>query len=98
MMSASPSPVFQPAMRARTWRNLEKIVITKEVGQVSIAWEHFDIADVFGRRKRPRLSVKADIGFNEGARLIVSLKNIGRVSARAPYLAFKCSLPFRRDE
>ena len=63
--------------------------------------EHFDIADMFGKRKRPEIILKTKFidrfHFNNEHRLTIhiSIENIGRGSAVAPFLALetpaKCS-------
>jgi hypothetical protein len=59
--------------------------------------EHFDIADMFGRRRKPRLTLKA-IVFGKGQSglsIVLALKNDGRASARAPYVALSFEPPFQ---
>lgn len=61
--------------------------------------EHFDIADMFARRRRPNLVVTTQVrGTGSDASIIVGLHNNGRATARAPYLALRCSGQFRRSE
>lgn len=56
--------------------------------------EHFEVEDMFARRRGPKLelTVTARQG---GMELVVGLKNTGRGSAKAPYLALGCPPPFR---
>jgi hypothetical protein len=68
----------------------------KRSGHKRYRMEHFDIADMFGRRARPMLELTARSRSN-GNEIIFGLKNIGRAVARAPYLALSCLLPFRRS-
>lgn len=71
----------------------------KRSGTSSYRMEHFDVADMFGRRRRPKLAITArvrDVGRN--AAIVLGLRNLGRSSARAAYLAFNAPPPFRRDE
>jgi hypothetical protein len=68
----------------------------KRSGHRRYRMEHFDIADMFGRRARPRLELTARSRSN-GNEIIFGLKNIGRAVARAPYLAISCPPPFRRS-
>jgi hypothetical protein len=71
----------------------------KRSGPSFYRMEHFDIADMFGRRRRARLRVEARVdGKDDRARIILSLYNDGRGSARAPYLAFSCPPPFQSNE
>lgn len=59
--------------------------------------EHFDIADMFAKRRKPKLVVVSRVqGSSRDAEIIISLRNDGRASANAPYLAFGCSGPFFR--
>lgn len=68
----------------------------KRSGDTFYKMEHYDIADMFGKRKKPNLFV---IGryFKDGNThsIIISLKNIGRGIAKFPYLAFNCPSPFQ---
>lgn len=69
--------------------------------------EHFDIEDMFGRRKRPALSISSKIygsgrsGGPHGTvctfRISIGIQNSGRGSAMAPYLAVRVSRPFEID-
>jgi Putative DNA-binding domain len=68
----------------------------KRSGHKRYRMEHFDIADMFGRRARPMLELTARSRSN-GNEIIFGLKNIGRAVARAPYLAVSCPPPFRRS-
>ena len=68
----------------------------KRSGHRRYRMEHFDIADMFGRRARPKLELTARPRSN-GNEILFGLKNIGRGIARAPYLAISCRLPFRRS-
>lgn len=71
----------------------------KRSGTSFYRMEHFDVADMFGRRRRPKLAVTTRIaGIGDGAKIVLGLRNDGRSSARAAYLAFDAPLPFRRDE
>jgi len=71
----------------------------KRSGTSFYRMEHFDVADMFGRRRRPKLAVTTRIvGIADGARIVLGIRNDGRSSASAPYLAFDAPMPFRRDE
>jgi Putative DNA-binding domain len=58
--------------------------------------EHFEVEDMFARRRGPQLELTVTPRAN-GMELVVGLKNTGRGSARAPYLALACQPPFRRS-
>lgn len=66
----------------------------KRSGDSFYQMEHFDIADMFGRRRRPTLEVTASV---KRANIIIGIRNDGRASARAPYLAINCDGPFQRS-
>jgi len=68
----------------------------KRSGHRRYRMEHFDIADMFGRRLKPRLELTAR-SRSGGTEIIVGLRNVGRGIARAPYLAISTELPFRRS-
>jgi hypothetical protein len=55
--------------------------------------EHFDLEDMFGRRKKPKLSLAATLIPNRGE-IVIGLRNEGRGSAKAPYLSFVIPEPF----
>lgn len=70
----------------------------KRSGDSFYKMEHFDIADMFGRRRRPKLELVARVrGKQAEAKIIVGLRNDGRASARAPYVSIRCDGPFRRS-
>jgi len=65
-------------------------------GASFLKMEHFEIADMFGRRPRPKLTLnykKSKVPTIDRAkvlfRFVLILENHGRGSARAPYLAFR---------
>jgi len=67
----------------------------KRSGDSFYRMEHFDIEDMFGRRKKPNLSLVPIIKrrgreFN----VVLSIRNNGRGSAKAPYLAFDINSPY----
>ncbi len=67
----------------------------KRSGTSFYRMEHFDVADMFGRRRRPKLSVTARVsGKTTNPQIVLGLRNDGRGSARAPFLAFACPPPF----
>lgn len=69
----------------------------KRNGSKFIRMEHFDVADMFGRRRRPclRVVVRCSRRNGEEVRVLVSLKNSGRGLACAPYLAIALPQPLR---
>ncbi|MGB6603010.1 MAG: ATP-binding protein [Steroidobacteraceae bacterium] len=69
----------------------------KRSGDSFYGMEHFDIADMFAQRRKPRLELVYRVG-DPGpyAKIILGLRNVGRASARAPYLWVTSTLPFRR--
>jgi hypothetical protein len=70
----------------------------KRSGDSFYRMEHFDIADMFGRRRKPRLQLTAKLqGTRAGATIVLGVKNEGRASGRAPYVAFSCDGPFQRS-
>lgn len=71
----------------------------KRSGDSFYKMEHYDVADMFGRRRRPRLVVTArEDGGGNDVSIIVGLRNEGRATAKSPYLAIRCNGPFRRSE
>lgn len=70
----------------------------KRSGDSFYKMEHFDIADMFGRRRRPKLEAIARLrGQRAETQIVIGLRNEGRASARAPYIAINCEGPFRRS-
>jgi hypothetical protein len=77
----------------------------KRSGDSFYKMEHFDLEDMFGRRRRPRLVLEHRVvptgtGSSGGAvehqgRLVLSLRNAGRGVARAPYLEVATSGEYR---
>lgn len=72
-------------------------------GSNFVKMEHFEVADMFGRRPRPELRLLhrrlgcARHGINSRVQVQVSIENQGRGSARAPYLSLGIAQPFRVD-
>ena len=72
----------------------------KRSGDSFYRMEHFDISDMFGRRRRPSLRLQVRLlgggGSTSGrgahetrdVKIVLALENHGRGTARAPYLAF----------
>lgn len=65
----------------------------KRNGDKFLRMEHFDIADMFGRRRRPALKLFLEKQGN-GETLLVTIRNEGRGIAKAPYLALKMPSEF----
>ncbi len=76
----------------------------KRSGDSFLKMEHFDVADMFGRRARPDLRLRLDI-LADGShrsnnidyhdfRIVIGLENLGRGSAFAPYLGASVSAPY----
>ena len=80
----------------------------KRSGDSFLKMEHFDVADMFGRRPRPSLALlhtitTAGTKTVEGRtvvllRVVLGIENSGRGTARAPYLAVKAEPPFEVSE
>jgi hypothetical protein len=76
----------------------------KRNGNRFLPMEHYEVADMFGRRKRPKLEffyrihsaelVKVPAGPTVRCEIAVGLRNIGKGSAKFPYLNIKVSPPF----
>ena len=67
----------------------------KRSGDSFYKMEHYDIEDMFGRRKRPNLSLTTKLrGKGPRTWIIIGIKNEGRGTARAPYVAFDSPGPF----
>jgi len=66
----------------------------KRSGSAFYRLEHFDVADMFGRRRRPQLSVRL-ISERQEASLLVAVRNDGRGIARSPYLSLDLPTGFR---
>lgn len=70
----------------------------KRSGDSFYKMEHYDIADMFGRRRKPKLRVIYRVtGMNSDAQVHIGLRNDGRATARAPFFAFDSSGPLRRS-
>jgi hypothetical protein len=70
----------------------------KRSGDSFYKMEHYDVADMFGKRRKPKLKIFYKV-FNAGTNLqvVIGLKNEGIATATAPYLAIGCSGPLLRD-
>lgn len=70
----------------------------KRSGDSFYRMEHYDVADMFGRRRKPKLRVTYNIPrIGSEARVVLGLKNDGRATARAPFVAFGCESTLGRD-
>jgi hypothetical protein len=67
----------------------------KRSGDSFYKMEHFDIEDMFGRRKKPKLFLVPTVkGKGRDLKVTLSIRNDGKGSAKAPYLAFDVNNPF----
>lgn len=66
----------------------------KRSGDGFYKMEHFDIADMFGRRRKPVLTLKLEKERGGGS-VLVFVQNTGRGMAKAPYLALSLPQNFR---
>lgn len=70
----------------------------KRIGDGFYRMEHYDIADMFGRRRKPKLTVFYRVlGKNFEPKIHLGLRNDGRATARAPFFAFESDGPFERS-
>jgi hypothetical protein len=70
----------------------------KRIGDGFYKMEHYDIADMFGRRRKPKLRVfYRVVGTHRSAEVHLGLRNDGRATARAPFFAFKNEGPLHRS-
>jgi hypothetical protein len=77
----------------------------KRSGDSFYKMEHFDIEDMFGRRKKPKLSLNTSIvregtisgsqGVSYDYAIIVGIENSGRGIAKYPYLSLKVNKPYK---
>jgi hypothetical protein len=65
----------------------------KRSGDTFYKMEHFDLEDMFGRRKKPMLALEARVTRPQ-IEVVISIRNVGRGSAIAPYLALAIPEPF----
>lgn len=70
----------------------------KRSGDSFYKMEHYDVADMFGRRRKPNLSIIYRVaGIRADASIHLGLRNNGRASAKAPFLTFRVDRPFTRS-
>lgn len=67
----------------------------QRIGLSFIRMEQFQIADMFGRRARPSLKVSAV--YNGNCSFLITLRNVGRGAAQAPFLQISTDAPFERN-
>lgn len=71
----------------------------KRIGDGFYKMEHYDIADMFGQRKKPKLLVFYRVtGKHSQAQVHLGLRNDGRETARAPFFAFESDGPLQRSQ
>lgn len=71
----------------------------KRSGDSFYKMEHFDLEDMFGRRRKPKL-ILVGRQYRRGGRpvnYILGIKNIGRGTAKAPYLRLRIPQPYMVD-
>ena len=69
----------------------------KRNGDSFCKMEHFDVADMFGKRRRPKLSAYYSVtGILDQAAVHIGVKNTGRATARAPFFSFQTQGPLQR--
>lgn len=72
----------------------------KRSGDSFYRMEHFDIEDMFGRRKKPKLSLTTrKVSLASGTKesrflLILGIKNTGRGPAKSPFLSVRVNPPY----
>jgi hypothetical protein len=70
----------------------------KRIGDGFYRMEHYDIADMFGRRRKPKLCVFYRVtGMFSQAQVHLGIRNDGRATARAPFFAFDSDGPLQRS-
>jgi hypothetical protein len=67
----------------------------KRSGDSFYRMEHYDLEDMFGRRKKPKLKLTTRLlGRGADTSIVIGIENVGRGAAKAPYLAFNITPPF----
>jgi predicted HTH transcriptional regulator len=60
----------------------------KRSGDSFYRMEHYDLEDMFGRRREPKLELTTRLeGGGPATEIVLGIRNVGRGTARAPYLA-----------
>lgn len=71
----------------------------KRSGDSFYKMEHFDLEDMFGRRRKPKIELLVErSGVGSGTSVLLSIVNSGRGTAKYPYLAFNATEPFKPSE
>jgi hypothetical protein len=71
----------------------------KRSGDSFYKMEHYDLEDMSGRRRKPKLELFTRLeGGGPTMEIVLGIKNVGRGTAKAPYLAFNVTAPFRPAE
>ena len=77
----------------------------KRSGDSFYPMEHFDIEDMFGRRKKPDLKLKCFIkegcvrnGYTWPFKIVIAIENIGRGTAKSPFLELIVKPPYQIDK
>lgn len=71
----------------------------KRSGDRFLRMEHFEVADMFGRRKRPELKITfRKIQDDRRIGVVFGIENIGRGSAKSPMISVKPPEPFQRAQ
>jgi hypothetical protein len=69
----------------------------KRVGDSFYKMEHYDIADMFGRRRKPYLQAFYRVSRRGGdLQVRLGIRNLGRATARAPFFSFQNEGPLQR--
>ena len=67
------------------------------IGASFLRMQHFQLADMFGRRARPVLVVAAEREAGEPTNIRVRITNTGRGAAQAPFIQLGTDGPFSRN-
>lgn len=70
----------------------------KRSGDSFYKMEHYDVADMFGKRNKPKLRITYKVMQpGRSVSVVIGLRNEGRATACAPFLALTCNSPLSRD-
>ncbi|MCK5051626.1 MAG: ATP-binding protein [Candidatus Cloacimonetes bacterium] len=68
----------------------------KRSGDTFYRMEHFDIADMFGKRRKPKLLLTGRyLKDGNTPTIFISIENMGKGIAKFPFVAFNCPKPFQ---
>ena len=71
----------------------------KRSGDSFYRMEHYDVEDMFGRRRKPKLELTTRLEYRgANTEIIIGIRNVGRGTAKAPYLGFNVTEPFRPSD